>query len=96
MLPENWYLQIGVELGILGFILYVLLIVLLLKRLAVSGERLAGSPAASHYALIAFLVFLGVSIGALFLHAWEDTAVAYTLWILIAGILGNVRQASKL
>ncbi|MEK7590991.1 MAG: hypothetical protein AAB489_02170 [Patescibacteria group bacterium] len=96
VLPENWYLQIGVELGILGFILYVLLIVLLLKRLAVSGERLAGSPAASHYALIAFLVFLGVSIGALFLHAWEDTAVAYTLWILIAGILGNVRQASKL
>jgi hypothetical protein len=34
-----------------------------------------------------FLIFLGISIAALFLHAWEDSAVAYTVWILLAVVL---------
>ncbi|OIO55762.1 hypothetical protein AUJ46_00505 [Candidatus Peregrinibacteria bacterium CG1_02_54_53] len=71
-LPENWYLQIGVELGILGFLLFVALTIVLLKSLV----RVAGSSPA-------FLLFLGISIAALVLHAWEDSAVAYTVWLLL-------------
>jgi hypothetical protein len=75
LLTENWYLQIGVELGILGFILYIFLTILLLKKLATSetGPRYA-----------VFLIFAGVSTASLFLHAWEGSAVAYTVWLLVA------------
>jgi len=45
-----------------------------------------------HFAVLAFL---GVGIGALFLHAWEDAAVAYTIWILLASTLpqGKTRHS---
>ncbi len=72
LLTENWYLQIGVELGVIGFVLYVVLTLLLLKRLGPSPVRFP------------LLVFLGLSIAALFLHAYEDSAVAYTVWVLLA------------
>ena len=75
-LPENWYLQIGVELGIAGFILFLLLVITLCMRLAQKREGQL-----SHGI---FLAFLGISIAALSLHAWEGSAVAYTLWILMA------------
>lgn len=76
-LPENWYLQIGVELGWLGFALYVALIFLVLRQLPVIGYRLSGI----------FYAFLAVSIAGLFLHSWEDAAIAYGLWMLIAAVL---------
>ncbi len=80
-LPENWYLQMGVELGVAGLLLYVMLIVLMLRRLQISDFRFQ----------IPMLAFLGVSIAALFLHAWEDSAVAYTLWILAAAAFSRMR-----
>ena len=71
VLPENWYVQIGVELGVAGLILYLLLIGAILRKLT-KGTA------------VVFLVFLAVSVAALFLHAWEDAALAYTLWMLVA------------
>jgi hypothetical protein len=77
VLPENWYLQMGVEMGILGMVLFLMLVFILLRKLSVVGNRLSvTSPV--------FLAFLGISIAALFLHAWEDAAVAYTVWLLVA------------
>lgn len=84
-LPENWYLQMGVELGWAGFVLYVALSVLLLVRLrrAASFElRAASERRSANFAVL--LAFIGVSIAALFLHAWEDAAIAYGLWMLSA------------
>ena len=72
LLPENWYVQVGIELGIAGFVLFLILIFILLYRLA-SVKQFS-----------VFLAFLGISIAALFLHAWEDSAVAYCVW----GIVG--------
>lgn len=77
MLPENWYLQIGVELGVLGLVLYGAFILLVLKTLSVV-------EVVREQSLHVFLLFLSISIAALFLHAWEDAAVAYTGWMLIA------------
>ena len=34
-----------------------------------------------------FAIFLGVSISALLLHSFEDAALAYTVWILLATVL---------
>ena len=68
--PENWYLQIGIELGFIGMAIFIALTMLIIWKLP-----------PTHYAL---LTFLGISIAALFLHAWEDAAVAYTAWVLVA------------
>ncbi|MEK7137686.1 MAG: O-antigen ligase family protein [Patescibacteria group bacterium] len=79
-LPENWYVQVGVELGILGLVLFVALVVFILRSLLLQPTT---------YNLQPFLAFLGISIAALFLHAWEDSAVAYTVWALAGITLGN-------
>ncbi|MFH1443803.1 MAG: hypothetical protein ABIG34_00235 [Candidatus Peregrinibacteria bacterium] len=80
-LPENWYLQIGVELGMLGFILFVALTIMLLLSLT---RATISSPV--------FILFLGISIAALVLHAWEDSAVAYTVWLLLGTRLSSPRS----
>lgn len=87
--PENWYLQIGVELGVIGFVLFILLIVLILRRFnaerRAQNAELSASLCTLHSAL--GLAFLGVSMGALFLHAWEDAAVAYSIWVILSTVL---------
>lgn len=80
-LPENWYLQIGVELGMAGFLLYIVMIAMILWRIRKTD--------------VTFLAFLGISIAALFLHAWEDAAVAYIVWTMVAVTL-RVPGISKL
>lgn len=82
--PENWYLQIGVELGVIGFVLFLILTVMMIRT---SIKNMGMHPAV--------LAFLGVSIGALFLHAWEDAAVAYTVWLMMATVLppGKTRHS---
>jgi len=87
--PENWYLQVGVELGILGFVLFILLMITVLRRLGMQNAKCKmQNDIHSHFSFyishFTFLAFLAVSIAALFLHAWEDSAIAYTLWMLIA------------
>ena len=61
--------EMGVEMGVLGLALFAMLVIVILRRLGKSP--------------FVFLVFLGISIAALFLHAWEDSAVAYTVWVLL-------------
>lgn len=82
-LPENWYLQIGVEAGVIGFLLYGALILLVLVRL-----RRADPP-------WVFPAFLAVSIAAVFLHAWEDAAASYSLWIVAAAVIPVLGPAPR-
>ncbi len=92
LLPESWYLQVGVEMGVLGFLLYICLVGVVLSRLAVKSDPSSGSglkvkngeTRTFHFSFFTFLFFLGISIAALFLHAWEDAAVAYTAWVFVA------------
>ncbi|MDB4978816.1 MAG: integral rane protein [Candidatus Peribacteria bacterium] len=88
---ENWYLQIGVELGWIGFFLFILLIVLIIRRLRKTMQLQTTS-----YQLQTSigLAFIAVSIAALFLHSWEDAAVAYTVWILVAVVLQRREAAA--
>ena len=93
-LPENWYLQVGVELGVVGLFLFLMLISLILIRLRITnfGLRNNVDSAIRNPQSAIFLLFLGISIAALFLHAWEDAAVAYTAWTMIAVALSGVRS----
>lgn len=83
LLTENWYLQWGVELGVLGLMLSLALALFVLLRLL-------SSPLTS-FRMPVLLAFLGVSIAGLFLHAFEDSAVAYSLWLLLSASLPQVR-----
>lgn len=71
LLPENWYLQLGVEGGALAFVVFAALIIFALRRLWIAHRP-------------TFLALLAVCIAGLFLHAFEDAAVAYTVWMLAA------------
>lgn len=87
LLTENWYLQWGVEMGWLGLVLSVMLVVFVLRKWSVQSPELLP---ATQYPLLAFV---GISIAALFLHAWEDAAVTYTVWLLLSACGIFVRPA---
>lgn len=78
-LPENWYLQFGVEGGALALALIIALTGLVLSEL-------------KKRSMTVYLWFLGVSIAALFLHAWEDPALAFTAWIMAAASLPMMKR----
>lgn len=84
-LPENWYVQVGVELGVIGFVLFLVLV----GKLLVSGFWFLVRR--DYVGSAVFLSFLGISIASLFLHAWEDSAVAYTVW----GVVGIVMSVKR-
>ncbi len=82
LLPESWYLQIGVETGVFGLLLFLSLLVII-------GQSLLRIRETSPLALPTALMLVSVCVAGLFLHAWEDSAVAYTLWILVAAALSS-------
>ncbi|MEQ1849254.1 MAG: hypothetical protein ABL890_01550 [Candidatus Peribacteraceae bacterium] len=83
VLSENWYLQWGVELGLLGLFISLLMPFFVLRKLIMNNEQLIMTNAWRSVAA----AFLGISIAALFLHAFEDSAISYTLWILLSATL---------
>ncbi|HRH93764.1 MAG TPA: hypothetical protein PKV72_04520, partial [Candidatus Peribacteria bacterium] len=87
LLPENWYLQIGIETGVLGLLLF-------LSLLAVVWNSLLKLKVSVPLAVPVALMLAGVSVAALFLHAWEDAATAYTVWILVAAALSPQKKSA--
>lgn len=81
LITENWYLQIAIEVGVLGLVLYLALFGLLAFRLYVSSQ--SHSPDAILSATL-FAVLCGLMISSLFLHTLADS----TLGILLFGLLG--------
>lgn len=88
LLTENWYLQWGVEMGYAGLILSLMIVGIALWygiRFPLTDVR-----------LIPVLALLGVAVGGIFLHSFEDGAVAYTIWLLLSACaLGRARTASE-
>ncbi len=70
VLTENWYLQWAVEFGWIGLVVSLLIPFFVLRK-----KREWTGP---------MLAFLGISVAGLFLHSFEDAAVAYTVWILLS------------
>lgn len=75
-IAENYYLQIGQEVGVIGIGLFVAINVLV-------GRQLLRQP--SLLARILFASLLGISIVNLLSHAWTDDTLCYVWWGL-AGI----------
>ena len=79
-ITENFYLQVGVETGVLAGVLFGALTIVAIARLGrVAARSTEADVHAAHGAL------LGLAVAALFLHVWQELAVSWTMWIL-AGI----------
>ena len=81
LLPENYYLQIAHETGIIGLILFMAIcLIVLLELLEMKDERIE--------AKILIAAFIGLGFTNLFVHIWANEAVAYTWWALAGLIIG--------
>jgi hypothetical protein len=83
--PEDWYLQIGVELGVIGMLLFIALVVLTLRAL---WQR---ARARQPQATAALLALTGIAACGIVLHSFEDLGVAITVWALAGIALRPVR-----
>jgi hypothetical protein len=67
---ECWYLQVGTQMGFLGFFLYIAIVLETLRALFVLGSRLR-DPFLKDFANGVFAAYLACSIFGLFLNVWS-------------------------
>jgi len=75
---ENSYLQVGNELGILGMLVFIALLVAVVRRL----RRARAPDGDATLTLGVRTAFVGLALAGFFLHVWNDAALAWTLWAL--------------
>ena len=90
LVPENWFLQIGVELGILGlgmFLAIILGIYWAIYQIYLKTKNFLYSE------FVLTVLFIGISllIHSLFLHTWSDAPTT----ILFGALLGIVFSTNK-
>lgn len=82
LVSENFYLQIGLELGIFGLIAYIWLLIDLLKK-AYSNLYQRTKNLTKGLNLAIFISLIAVMVANLFLHSLTDATLAYSLAILL-------------
>ncbi len=87
-IPENWYLQIGLEYGLIGLAAWLAILFLTARKLYEATTL----PASSFQPLALLFSFIAINVACLFLHAWEDSAVAITWWGLAGLALNRVEK----
>ncbi len=88
IITENWYLQIAIEVGIIGLIGYLLFFVLILARLYTQTNAHSFNAV---FSLMLFGSLIGVLVTGLFLHSLADS----TLSIILFGLLGLQKGGVK-
>ncbi len=89
LLSENYYLQVANETGVVSLALFLLLVLVVARRLGAhrnDGDLLAAAWRAA---------FLGLSVAGLLLYVWESLAVAWMVWIGIGLVLGSREPATQ-
>lgn len=81
VIPEDYYLQLAIETGLLGMALFVAAELLLGWQLWHIGRRSGLAPP-----LVAALA--GVAIVNLFLHGWADSSTALVFWSVAGSVAG--------
>lgn len=70
-LTENWFLQIAVEMGVLGLAIFLGILAAFAKKLLAKKKDLVK--------LGLFLAFLGIAVAGLFTHSFEETSAVLIL-----------------
>jgi hypothetical protein len=89
-ISENYYLQVGIEAGLIAMALFVALTVAVALRLNRAARKV---PDAAISAVRGAAV--GLAIGAFLLHTWLEFAVAWTFWGLAGACLGISERARE-
>lgn len=93
IIPENWYLQIVLELGIAGLVIFVSIIYFLFRKLL---DIFKNSQDNFYKMLSLGLIgsLVGVSVSSLFLHTWADTPAVYSFWIFAGLVISSFESSS--
>lgn len=97
VIPESWYLQIALEFGVFGLIVFLAIIGLLFKELYLIYRK-STDPFLQYFSLGFLGSLVGLSVQNIFLHTWADTATAYTFWIfvgLMVSLANNKEKSNK-
>lgn len=87
VLTENYFVQIGYEVGLQGLILLAALMFFILKLLYEKKNQ---------YSLALITSFAGITLCAMLLHTWSNEAVAATWFLLAGALIGlNWRDSSR-
>lgn len=86
-IAENFYIQIGQELGIIGLTLYLGITFLILKRLWEIRVKLI--------AQVTLAAFMGLILVNMVSHAWSDDTIAYVFGALLAYALTAYKVSTK-
>jgi O-antigen ligase len=78
-IPESYYLQLAVETGIAGLLIFAALELMLARQLVRQNQP-------DRQALLGALA--GMAVVNLFLHGWADSSTALTFWALAGASLG--------
>jgi O-antigen ligase len=81
LIPEDYYLQLAIETGVVGMVLFCALQLLVGWRLWLNAHRVFIAPA-----LVATLA--GIAVINLVLQGWADSSTALTFWGLAGSALG--------
>lgn len=89
LIPESWYLQIGSELGILGLIIFLAILIVVAKYLFDIFKK-SKDLLYKSLGLGLLGALMAISVSSLFLHTWADTATVYPFWILFGLLVSQV------
>lgn len=78
ILSENAYLQVGIEMGVVTMVVFILL----LGTIVVTGFRAARTADGSLLAGAVATAGLGLAVGGFFLHVWTNLPTAWTFFAL--------------
>jgi len=81
-ISEDFYLQIGLEQGWLGLLVFLIIIILILRELW-SGHH------SNDLVLFLLCSTIGIYLVNLFLPEFADDTISYVLWIMLGWVLGN-------
>lgn len=73
IITENTYLQIGIEAGIPGLLVFIAIVVAVIVGLLRRQPLIDEAPALA-------AILIGLSLTNLFLHTWSDSATALVFW----------------
>jgi len=79
---ECWYIQVGTQMGFLGFFLYIAITLETLRALFVLGSRLR-DPFLKDFAHGVFAAYLACSVFALFLNIWSCHVVPVLMHLFV-------------
>jgi hypothetical protein len=87
-ITENYYLQVGVETGVIAMALFLALTLVMIRYVG-RATRSTGDLGATATRSAA----IGLAIGALLLHAWLEFSVSWVLWSLAGASIGLAERA---